>query len=66
MKHKTLLWPLQKDEQRLPAITGEEHEKGEGGQRDLSSFSLKKSAPVGIHNLGAQELESHKYWWISS
>lgn len=29
--------------------------------RDLSSFSLKKSAPVSIHNLGAWELDSHNY-----
>lgn len=29
--------------------------------RDLSSFRLKKSAPVSIHNLRAWELDSHNY-----
>lgn len=35
--------------------------EGKESQRDLSSFRLKKSAPVSIHNLRAWELDSHNY-----
>lgn len=35
--------------------------EGKESQGDVSSFRLKRSAPVSIHNLGAWELDSHSY-----